>query len=84
VTANQLNEQYPIKNHVWGFTATTGRWAAEDSCLRASGFLDPWNRPFPPGKGREVRSQDIDNELQIWVYTTTVEGVVVECVVFND
>jgi len=82
VNASSINQKYPIKNQVWSFTETTGRWAAEDSCLRANGFLDPWNRPFPPGKGREVR--DEDNDITMWVYTTTVEGVTVECIVFND
>jgi hypothetical protein len=82
VNASQINQKHPIKNHVWGFTETTGRWSAESSSLKP--FIDPWNRPFPPGKGREVRSQDEDNEPQMWVYTTTVEGVIVECVVFND
>jgi hypothetical protein len=80
----EINQKYPIKNKLWSFTETTGRYSAEDSDLRANGFLDPWNRQFPPGKGREVRSDDEDNELQMWVYVTTVQGVFVECVVFND
>ena len=78
----EINQKYPIRNTAWGFTETTGRWSAEDSSLKP--FTDPWNRPFPPGKGREVHSDDIDHELQMWVYTTTVQGITVECVVFND
>lgn len=75
----EINRKYPIRNINWHFTETTGRWSAEASELDF--FFDPWNRPFPPGKGREVRSEDSDNELQMWVYTTTVQGITVECVV---
>lgn len=84
MTSREINQRYPIKNSRWIFTEITGRWSAEDAELRFSGFLDPWNRPFPPAKGREVRSQDEDNEVQMWLYNTTVAGVTVECVVFND
>ena len=79
----EIDTAYPIRNKVWTFDRMTGRWVVEASSLKPNGFLDPWNRPFPQDKFREVydpRGEDVE----LWVYQTTVAGNPVECVVLND
>jgi hypothetical protein len=78
-----INTKYPIKDHRWSYSHLTKRWATEASDFKGQQPTDPWKRAFPAGRGRELRNHE-ENEVEGWVYNTTVAGVEVECVVFND
>jgi hypothetical protein len=83
MTTTEIYQKYPVRNKVWGYCPITGRWITEASELKMLSFVDPWNRPFPITTGRLLKDTR-ENETIGWVYETTVSGVLVECVVFND
>jgi len=78
-----INIRYPTKDPRWNYTFLTNRYSTEASDFKGQPLTDPWKRSFPAGRGRELRNHE-ENEVEGWVYNTTVAGVEVECVVFND
>ncbi len=85
MTLQEINTKYPIRNPVWTFDELTGRWIVESSELSFSGKnLDPWGRRFPTNNCKRQLWDSTFEEIVGWVYETTVAGVTIECVVFND
>ena len=74
-----LLKKYPIRNSAWSLNSD-GSFCVESSAL-GSKKLDPWNRYIDNAKVTPIYAGD---ELQYWKAYTTVEGVRVNLVIFND
>jgi len=80
----EVVSQFPIRNTIWTFCHVTDRFVTEASQWDHANRIDPWNRFFPNQNPKENRRNfDPENEIESWMYQTTVDSVLVECVVFN-
>ena len=83
MTISETVSKYPSKDGRWRFDNVTCRFVTEASLFNDDVLKDPWKRNFPNGVDRELKDTRED-EVIGWVYKTTVAGVEVSCVVFND
>jgi murein tripeptide amidase MpaA len=74
-------KEYPQRNLAW--TAGEENFSAEASELEMQNHRDPWNRKFPNQEGYKKFFSEY-GELEYYILTTTVNGYLVKCIVFND
>lgn len=72
--------RYPVRDHRW-HPGGEGNFTTEISDLNGK-FTDPWHRPIPRGNVKPI--YDREDEIVQWDCWTTVAGVRINLVIFND
>lgn len=70
-----------VRNQSW-CKHEDGTFSAEASDLDCNGNTDPWNRPLNLLNKKEHR--DADRDVIHWTGTTTIAGVPVKLIIWND
>jgi hypothetical protein len=83
MTVPEIIAKYPIKDSRWRYDAITSRFVVEKSDFATDTTVDPWKRDFPTQAPIILRDTSERNIIG-WRYKTTVAGIEIECVVFND
>lgn len=77
---DELLQRFPIRNTAWAWVPDRNCFITEASDC---GSLDPWNRRFVCENYRHGQ-YDTEGELTHWVTQTTVDGLKVSLMIFND
>ena len=72
----------PATNSVWSVNGDKNMMIAEMSDLSHGGTLDPWGQPL--NRTRFHAERDREGEVTHWTGTTSINGQVVQLMIFND
>jgi hypothetical protein len=80
-TSEKILDKYPIKNTFWEYD-TVNRFIKSFEVFDVN-MLDPWNRKFPSEPFKTVMKDDVGLKVDSYLFETTVEGIIMICVVHN-